>query len=86
MVNGVMANGVSVIVRKSVFEVVVDGSSSSLGQVASASVRQLDKERLLDWFNQERVTVQRRRERIRRLEGLGNCQDAAATIRFWEQI
>ncbi|GKF66528.1 hypothetical protein Tco_0193045, partial [Tanacetum coccineum] len=33
-----------------------------------------------------KAVVRRRRERIRRLELLRNCQDAAATIRFWEQM
>nr|GEY48602.1 hypothetical protein [Tanacetum cinerariifolium] len=33
-----------------------------------------------------RITVRRRRERIRRLEALGNCQDAIDTIRFWERM
>ncbi|GJW97796.1 hypothetical protein Tco_0179604 [Tanacetum coccineum] len=77
MVNGVMANGVSVVVRESVFEVVVDGSSLSLGQVASASVGQLDKEHLLAWFVPEKIsefmkeTQEKDRDRLIRLQVLG---------------
>ncbi|GJV45252.1 1-aminocyclopropane-1-carboxylate oxidase homolog 1-like protein [Tanacetum coccineum] len=33
-----------------------------------------------------KAVVRRRRERIRRLELLRNCQDVAATIRFWERM
>ncbi|GJW72696.1 hypothetical protein Tco_0129613, partial [Tanacetum coccineum] len=33
-----------------------------------------------------RITVRRRCKRIRRLEALGNCQDAIDTIRFWERM
>ncbi|GJZ06889.1 hypothetical protein Tco_0540682 [Tanacetum coccineum] len=33
-----------------------------------------------------RVAVRRRRHRIRQLELLRNCEDAAATIRFWERM
>ncbi|GJZ50893.1 hypothetical protein Tco_0605408 [Tanacetum coccineum] len=83
---------------------VTDGSGSYLGQAPMDHTGQLDKDRLLGWFNQEvvedlgrlreyrsvarglKVVVRRRRERIRRLELLRNCQDAAATIRFWERM
>nr|GEY81434.1 hypothetical protein [Tanacetum cinerariifolium] len=104
MVNGVRNNGVSGANRESVYEVVVDASSSSFRQAACESVDELDKERLLYYFNQEVVedlgrlseyhsiarglkfVVQRRRERIRQLQLLRNCQDAATTIRVWEQM
>ncbi|GJX17038.1 hypothetical protein Tco_0217870 [Tanacetum coccineum] len=75
IVNGVMDNSVSRANRESVSEVVVDGSSSSFRQAGYESVDRLDKERLLRCFNQEFV------------EDLGrNCEDAAATIRFWERM
>nr|GEZ56860.1 hypothetical protein [Tanacetum cinerariifolium] len=32
------------------------------------------------------VAVRRRRHRIAGLEALGNCEDAARTVRFWEQM
>ncbi|GKC85813.1 hypothetical protein Tco_1141530 [Tanacetum coccineum] len=61
--NGVMANGVNRSaaqamtnsVSGSVSQVMVDGPSSSLGEVAFESVPQVDKERLLGWFNQKVV-------------------------------
>ncbi|GJZ41363.1 hypothetical protein Tco_0588249 [Tanacetum coccineum] len=77
-------------------------SNGVSGSVASAT--QVDKDRLLRYFNQEvhediarlreyraiasglRITVRRRRERIRRLEALGNCQDAINVVSFWEQM
>ncbi|GJT80898.1 hypothetical protein Tco_1055240 [Tanacetum coccineum] len=57
VVNGVRTNGVSVsgVVRDPVFEVVANGSSSSIGQAASRFSGELNKERLLAWFNQEVV-------------------------------
>ncbi|GJR60296.1 hypothetical protein Tco_1502458 [Tanacetum coccineum] len=33
-----------------------------------------------------RVAVRRRRQHITRLEALGNCEDAARTVRFWERM
>nr|GEU71417.1 membrane protein of ER body-like protein [Tanacetum cinerariifolium] len=33
-----------------------------------------------------RVAIRMRRHRITRLEALGNCEDAARTVRFWERM
>nr|GEW80833.1 hypothetical protein [Tanacetum cinerariifolium]GEX35172.1 hypothetical protein [Tanacetum cinerariifolium] len=97
VVNGLGTNGVGELVPKGVR---VNGVSKA-GQAASRFSGELDKERLLAWFNQEvvddlgtlreyqsiarglRVSVRRRRDRIRQLALLRNCQDAAA---FWERM
>nr|GEY79371.1 hypothetical protein [Tanacetum cinerariifolium] len=99
VVNSVETKGVG----ESVLEDVVNGVRTN-GQAASRFFGELDKERLLAWFNQEvvddlgtlreyhsiarglRVSVRRRRGRIRQLALLRNCQYAAATIRFWERM
>ncbi|GJY15791.1 hypothetical protein Tco_0386213 [Tanacetum coccineum] len=112
MVNDVRANGVGGSVSQGMGNGVranggvgvTDGFGSSLGQAPVDHIGQLDKDRLLGWFNQEvvedlgrlrvyrsvarglKVVVRKRLERIRRLQLLRNCQDAAATIRFWERM
>ncbi|GKA08746.1 hypothetical protein Tco_0688077 [Tanacetum coccineum] len=87
MVNDVRPNGIGGSVYRGMGDGVringgvgvTGGFGSSLGQAPVDHTGQLDKDCLL-------AVVRRRRERIRRLELLRNCQDAAATIRFWERM
>ncbi|GJT01532.1 retrovirus-related pol polyprotein from transposon TNT 1-94 [Tanacetum coccineum] len=97
MANGVsgsvalgMTNGVS----GSVSQVVADGASETVPQVDkehllgyfNQEVRK-DLARLRQYWAIAcglRITVHRRRECIRQLEALRNCQDSIDTIRFWE--
>nr|GEW22381.1 hypothetical protein [Tanacetum cinerariifolium] len=80
MVNGVRANVVSESVHHGIGDVVMANG------VREPIRRAMGLREYRSIARGLRVVVRRRRERIRQLELLGNCQDVAATIRFWEQM
>nr|GEY54149.1 membrane protein of ER body-like protein [Tanacetum cinerariifolium] len=81
--SGLMANGVNESVPQGVVngvgvngvrEGMINGARAS---AADVSATEIDKDHLLACFNRERITG---------LEALGNCEDAARTVRFWERM